>query len=181
MFEALLAELARALAKAGIPYMVIGGQAVLIHGEPRLTRDVDITLGVSTDQFEAVMAALRPLPLQALAPDPAKFVRETMTLPLLHLPSKVRVDLIFSFSTFERDALLRAETRLVGLEQVNYVSAEDLVVMKIVAGRPRDLEDVRSVLRRNPNLDRAAVRQRLALFRGLLDEDPLAKFDALAN
>lgn len=35
--------------EAGVPYMVIGGQAVLIYGEPRLTKDIDITLGVDVD------------------------------------------------------------------------------------------------------------------------------------
>jgi hypothetical protein len=39
MFQALLVRLARALDSAGIPYMVIGGQAVLLYGEPRLTRN----------------------------------------------------------------------------------------------------------------------------------------------
>ena len=36
MFESLLARLAHALDAAGLPYMVFGGQAVLLHGEPHL-------------------------------------------------------------------------------------------------------------------------------------------------
>jgi len=36
MFKSLLAKLATALVNANIPYMVIGGQAVLLYGEPRL-------------------------------------------------------------------------------------------------------------------------------------------------
>jgi len=45
MFQALLGSLARGLDRRGIRYMLIGGQAVLLYGEPRLTRDVDVTLG----------------------------------------------------------------------------------------------------------------------------------------
>ena len=45
MVESLLAKISLRLEQRGIPYMVIGGQAVLVHGEPRLTRDIDITLG----------------------------------------------------------------------------------------------------------------------------------------
>ena len=41
-FDGLIARIAAALGKARIPYMVIGGQAVLLHGEPRLTRDLDL-------------------------------------------------------------------------------------------------------------------------------------------
>jgi len=52
MVESLLRKISVGLEKRGIPYMVIGGQAVLIHGEPRLTRDIDITLGAGPDQVE---------------------------------------------------------------------------------------------------------------------------------
>jgi hypothetical protein len=45
MFETLLERIALALEQAAVPYMVIGGQAVLLHGEPRLTKDIDVTLG----------------------------------------------------------------------------------------------------------------------------------------
>jgi hypothetical protein len=47
MFTQLLERIAHGLDERQIPYMVIGGQAVLIYGEPRLTRDIDITVGVS--------------------------------------------------------------------------------------------------------------------------------------
>jgi hypothetical protein len=42
MYQTLLASLGKALDAAGIPSMVIGGQALLLHGNPRLTLDVDI-------------------------------------------------------------------------------------------------------------------------------------------
>ena len=42
MFTELLKKLARGLDSAGIPYMVFGGQAVLLHGEFRVTRNIDI-------------------------------------------------------------------------------------------------------------------------------------------
>ena len=49
MFQKLLKKVSRALKKASVPYMVIGGQAVLVYGEPRLTRDIDITVGIGID------------------------------------------------------------------------------------------------------------------------------------
>ncbi len=36
----------REFRKAAIPYMVIGEQAVLLYGEPHLTKDIDITVGI---------------------------------------------------------------------------------------------------------------------------------------
>ena len=40
MFDKTLARIGASLEKAGIPHMIIGGQAVLLYGEPRLTRDI---------------------------------------------------------------------------------------------------------------------------------------------
>lgn len=44
MFKELLQTLATALSSAKIDYAVLGGQAVLQHGEPRATKDIDLTL-----------------------------------------------------------------------------------------------------------------------------------------
>ena len=51
MIEKLIKKIARHLDKDKIPYMIIGGQAVLLYGTPRLTRDIDITLGIDTDKL----------------------------------------------------------------------------------------------------------------------------------
>jgi hypothetical protein len=55
MFEKLLSKLGKRLGLARIPYMVIGGQAVLLYGEPRLTRDIVITLGIGIDDLEKLI------------------------------------------------------------------------------------------------------------------------------
>jgi hypothetical protein len=49
-FPDLLARLTRELDGRAIPFMLIGGQAVLLHGTPRLTEDIDVTLGVDPGQ-----------------------------------------------------------------------------------------------------------------------------------
>ena len=66
MFADLLERLARALDASGLPYMMIGGQAVLLHGEPRLTRDVDITLGAGLERIGDVVALPGVAGLRAL-------------------------------------------------------------------------------------------------------------------
>ena len=55
MFESLLKKLSQELNLQSIPYMVIGGQAVLVYGEPRLTKDIDITLGINVDELDKLV------------------------------------------------------------------------------------------------------------------------------
>ena len=50
MFQKLLTKIANELERLRLPYMVIGGQAILLYGELRLTKDIDITLGVGVEQ-----------------------------------------------------------------------------------------------------------------------------------
>jgi hypothetical protein len=63
--------------------MIIGGQAVLLYGEPRLTRDIDVILGVNIDRLDTLLAVARQLSLKPLPKDIVTFVRQTMVLPVL--------------------------------------------------------------------------------------------------
>jgi hypothetical protein len=56
MFKEILSRIGASLSKHSLPYMIIGGQAVLLYGEPRLTRDIDITLGVDVDHIDEIFA-----------------------------------------------------------------------------------------------------------------------------
>src|ERR1019366_2548349 len=145
MFQALLVQLSEALNKNKIPYMVIGGQAVLIYGEPRFTKDIDITLGVGVERLEQVLKLVDSNRWKVLPPSPAEFVQKTMVLPCEDPASGVRLDLVFSFSPYERQAMDRVRRISFLGKEVCFASREDLVIHKVVAGRPRDLEDVRVV------------------------------------
>ncbi|HLF13794.1 MAG TPA: nucleotidyl transferase AbiEii/AbiGii toxin family protein [Bacteroidota bacterium] len=171
MFQTLLVKLASLLDRASIPYMVIGGQAVLYHGEPRLTRDIDITLGNDIDKLEDVLRSLDGSGLDVAASDIERFTFETHVLPLVEKASGIRVDLIFSFSEYEREALRRAISVPLGERMVRFVSVEDLIIHKLVAGRPRDLEDVRGILARSPRTDDAYLEKWLRSLGKTLDRD----------
>jgi hypothetical protein len=179
MFQTLLAKLAGALDGAGIPYMVIGGQAVLLHGEPRLTRDIDITLGVDADEVHRVLEMGKGVGLIPSTRDVDDFVKKTNVLPLLEESTSVRVDLIFSFSSYEAQAIARAVSVRVLGSLVRFATAEDLIVHKLVAGRPRDLEDVRGILAHNKELDGEYLKKWLPTFREIVGKDLLAEFELI--
>ena len=163
MIEELLQRIATALDQQALPYMIIGGQAVLLYGEPRLTKDIDITLGAGIERLPDALAAARAAVLTPLV-DPEDFARRTMVLPCADHQSGMRVDFIFSFSPFEQLAISRARTVKIGEVELRFASVEDLIIHKMIAGRARDLEDVKSILLKNPAIDFGYVRKWLRDF-----------------
>lgn len=151
MFEKLIRRVAQRLDGDKIPYMVIGGQAVLVYGRPRLTRDIDITLGIDTDGFARVEKTCKKLKLKMLPPKPEDFAKDTRVLPAEEPKSKIRVDFIFSFSEYERQAIKRAKRVTIENYAVRFASCEDVIIHKMVAGRAVDEEDARSILVKNRN------------------------------
>jgi len=179
MLVRLLEKIALALEERGISYMIIGGQAVLVYGEPRLTQDIDVTLGAGPDRLGEILDLVKAQGWQVLVQEPEDFVRRTMVLPCSDSETRLRIDLMFSHSEYERQALERVRRVPIGNAQVRFASLEDLVIHKMIAGRPRDLEDVRGILLKNPTCQVEYIRQWLQEFDRSLDATYLSKFDDL--
>jgi len=140
-----LKSVARCLSGAGIPYMVIGGQAVLQYGLPRFTQDIDLTIALTPEEADKILNCIEGS-FRVLPRNLEKFIRETWILPVEHFETGVRVDFIFSISTFEREAIEKAREIRIEDQSIRYIQPEDLVVQKIIAGRAIDLEDARGIL-----------------------------------
>lgn len=149
MIQKLIKEIAESLDEERIPYMIIGGQAVLIYGRPRLTRDIDITLGIDADDFALVEKTCKKLKLKMLPENPKNFAKETNVLPAEEPTSGIRIDFIFSFSPYETQAIKRAKEIIIDNYPVKFASCEDVIIHKMVAARAIDAEDVKSILIKN--------------------------------
>ncbi|MBX6423242.1 nucleotidyl transferase AbiEii/AbiGii toxin family protein [Thermosulfurimonas sp. F29] len=174
----LLPVLAKILDQNEIPYMIIGGQAVLLYGIPRLTRDIDITLGLEATSVEKLLELVERVGLQVLVKDPRRFVAETWVLPTLHSETGLRVDFIFSWSPFEQEALKRVREVIIEGYPVKFASPEDVIIHKMLAGRPRDLEDVQGILSKQ-KVDFERIRIWLARFSEVAGRDLVQEFDQL--
>ena len=173
-FSGFIAKLAAGLDAAAIPFMLIGGQAVLLHGQPRLTEDIDVTLGVGPDALERVREVCASLGLIALPQDPEAFVLDTFVLPVRHAQTGIRVDLVFSTTPYEQQAIARATKVMLAGVEVPFASAEDLIVHKLFAGRPRDWEDAIGVVRRKgASLDWTYVERWAGEFAGIPGREDL--------
>ena len=181
MIEKLLKKIAQCLDENGIGYMIIGGQAVLLYGTPRLTRDIDITLGVDTDKFLLIEGICGKLGLKILPENPEDFARETKVLPAEELKLRIRVDFIFSFTPYEMQAIKRTKEVLMNGYPVKFASCEDVIIHKLIAGRVIDEEDVKNILIKNrDSIDLEYIRKWLSEF-GKLSEHKgiLEKLDSL--
>jgi len=92
-------------------------------------------------------------------------------LPLLHT-SGMEVDLVLAGSGLEALALSRAERMLLDGISVPVAQATDLVVMKVLAGRGKDLDDVRALLA-SEDVDVAEARDLLGQLEQALDQSDL--------
>jgi hypothetical protein len=176
----LLADLADALARLQVPWYVFGAQAALIWGRPRLTTDVDVTVGAVPGGTPALVAALQSRGFAVRLDVTPDFLRQTRVLPLVHGPSGVAADVVLAGPGLEDEFLARAVQVSVGGVTVPVLSPEDLVVTKILAGRPKDIEDIRGVLaERGDRLDLARVRHVLNMLEAALGQgDLVPQFEA---
>lgn len=181
MLENFIKKLSLCLDEERIPYMIIGGQAVLLYGIPRLTRDIDVTLGVDTDKISLVKNVCKKIDLKILPKNPDSFARETKVLPTENKKIKMRVDFIFSFTPYERQAIKRAKKVLIDGYGVKFASCEDVIIHKMFAGRVIDIEDVKNILIKNRNkINLEYVKRWLSLFSKIAEQKTiLIKFNNL--
>lgn len=181
MIENLIKNIAKNLDKDKIPYMIIGGQAVLLYGTPRLTRDIDITLGIDTDKFPLIEKICRKSELKMLPENPEDFAKETKVLPAENTKLKIRVDFIFSSTPYEKQAIKRVKEVSIKSYSVKFASCEDVIIHKMFAGREIDNEDVRNILIKNRNkIDLKYVKNWLFEFSKLSEHKKiLKKFNSL--
>jgi len=179
VFQILLKKAARALRKQHIPYMIIGGQGVLLYGEPRLTKDIDITLGIGIDQWKTIEKIAKSIQLRPLVTKIKEFVKDTLVFPAIDDQSGIRIDFIFSYSPYERQAIERARGIYFGQTEVKFAALEDVVIHKVIAGRARDIEDVKTVLLKNPDYDTRYIKKWLAEFDRSLGKNFKEEFSRL--
>lgn len=155
-------------------WYVFGAQAVIAYGRPRLTADVDVTVEPTGVAPAELITALASHGFDLRIPLSVEHVRDARLLPMVHAPTAMPLDLVIAAPGLDEEFLERACLLDLGGVEVPVVSVEDLVAMKVLAGRRKDLEDVRGVLaeqRGRMDLDR--VRDVLSSFEAALGEHKL--------
>ncbi len=167
---------ARVARSRRLGWYVFGAQAVLVHGEPRFTADVDITVAVELAELPRLVSDLLAGGFALRADFAARDIAQLRVIPLVHEGSELPVDVVVAGPGLEEAFLERAVRRRIAGTLVPFISAEDLVATKLLAGRAKDVEDARGVVRQQRGrLDVKAIRTVLGLL-----EEALGRSDLVA-
>lgn len=144
MFPSDFKELLSAFNSRNVRYLVIGGYAVIVHSQPRATKDLDLLISPDTENAKAVYAALAEFgaPLEGLTP--ADFIEPGMFFRIGMPP--LRIDILSGVKGVDfNSAWERRMDIAMGDEQVPVISSSDLIESTLAAGRPQDLLDVAAI------------------------------------
>jgi len=163
-------ELQSYMQSQGFRFCFIGGVAVQRWGEPRVTDDLDLTLFLNYgDEQEVARRILARY--QSRHPSPLSFVIEARIL-LLQDQSGTDIDLSLGGMPFEERMIERSsDWNVLGQGSLKTCSAEDLIILKSFASRPRDWIDVeKTIVRQSSKLKRDLIREELEVLAALKEE-----------
>ncbi len=150
--EMLLFEITDAFARHKLKYAIVGGYAMALHGLVRATMDVDFVLNLTLSDFELAEKVLREIGMQSRlpirAPDVIKMRKEYIEARNLVAWSFVdykdptrQVDILIKLGLAD----IETEKISVGGRKLVVATLKEILKMKIEAGRPQDLVDVKNI------------------------------------
>ena len=170
----LLADVSAALEAAAIAWYLFGARAAIVHGVARFTADVDITVRLpESTSGAALVSMLERHRFQARVSDPDFFER-TRVIPFAHVPTALPLDVVLAGPGLEDRFFERAGIRVIEDVRVPVASAEDVILMKVLAGRPKDVEDVVAIAAAHADtLDVRYIRETLRMIEQALSQSDL--------
>lgn len=133
--------------------IVIGGVAASLLGKARSTADVDAVVLLSLDDIPELLDVAQNAGLTPRIENVEAFARRNRVVLLYHPTSGIAVDISLGILPFEQEAVNRSIVWSDGELRIPLPTPEDLVILKAVAHRPKDMEDIRGIVARHPDLD----------------------------
>lgn len=141
-----LEELCWFLDNAGIEYMLVGGLAVGIWGEPRATVDIDFLVSFTVKDCATLREKINNSNAFVFIQDkPMAFEKISLLRATLKSNLDIFVDFLFADNDFQKEALSRRQTVKVADFTVNIPTPEDLILLKLISGREQDRLDAKKV------------------------------------
>ena len=144
--------------------VIVGGVAASLLGLPRYTVDLDALFLLNEEDIPRILQLAAKLGIEPRLPDTIKFAQKNRVLLLRHLATGTDIDLIMGMLPFEVEMIERSKLMEIGSLKLRLPTPEDLVIMKAVAHREKDLFDIQAILESHPDLDKARIKYWLEQF-----------------
>jgi hypothetical protein len=137
-------DLLRSFNAAGVRYLIVGGYAVMVHTEPRYTKDLDIWIDPVEDNARRMIAGLKEFGAPTSDVQPSDFTAPDVFFQIGIEP--IRIDILTSVTGLDfHGAWQRRVTFDFGGEPSPVLCRQDILAAKIAAGRSRDLKDAERI------------------------------------
>lgn len=165
-----LESLQRLLARFGDRGVIIGGTAVSVLGKARYTEDIDAMFLLSTQDIPHLLKVAKEEGIEPRIENAAEFAKKSSVLLLKHVITNTNIDISLGVLPFEQEIVERSIVYQVDATlQIRLPTPEDLIILKAVAHRPKDMEDIRILADKYPNLDTARIEKWVKSFVEVLD------------
>lgn len=137
-------EFAGLLNANGVEYLIVGGYALMVHGYPRYTGDIDFWINPAPTNVRALLAALSQFGFASVGLVEADFLKPDAVVQLGYPPA--RIDLMTAIDGVQFDAAFaqRVVLTIDGVE-LSVIGRSELITNKSSTGRLKDLSDVQAL------------------------------------
>ncbi|MCL5674472.1 MAG: nucleotidyltransferase [Candidatus Omnitrophica bacterium] len=156
--------------KSNFPGIIIGGMAVSFLGSPRTTQDIDALVFIDETDWKKFLTIGKSFNFQPRIKNVLEFAEKNRVLLIRHQYTKIDIDISFGILPFEEETIKRAKIIKIANFNIPLPTPEDLIIMKSVAHRPIDLEDIRCILKTNPKIDKKRIEYWLKQFSEILEK-----------
>ena len=153
--------------------VIIGGVAASLLGTPRFTVDLDAVFLLGFNDLPDFLQVAANLGIEPRIHDVLSFARKNRVLLLRHIASGTDIDISLGNLPFEIEMVERSHEVKIGSIKIRLPSPEDLIIMKAVAHRIKDLADIQAIASNHPDLDRKRIRFWVEQFGEALDSPGL--------
>ncbi len=165
-----LESLQRLLSRFNERGVIIGGAAVSILGKARYTEDIDAMFLLSIKDIPQLLEVASEEGIEARIDNAAEFARKSRVVLLKHVISNTNIDLSLGVLPFEQEIVERSVVHQVDATlQLRLPTPEDLIILKAIAHRPKDMEDIRILADKYPNLDISRIEKWVKQFAEVLE------------
>ncbi|MCL4529763.1 MAG: nucleotidyl transferase AbiEii/AbiGii toxin family protein, partial [Chloroflexi bacterium] len=139
--------------------VIIGGIATGFLGKPRFTVDLDAMFLASTRDISQILEMAKEEGIEPRTDKVIEFAQKSRVLLLRHTASRTNIDISLGILPFEEEVVARSVVHDAGVISVRLPTPEDLIIMKAVAHRPKDMLDIQAVIESHPDLDIARIKR----------------------